>query len=58
MRGYSRRLAGLIGQLGVLLLGAAVLQTMFMPEFDVWSVTRVSVTGVVCITIGSLFGGE
>ena len=60
----SRRLAEYVGQLGVLLLGAAVLRLMFvggdvgsMVVVD-WPAFVVALFGVVCIAIGVIAGGE
>ena len=60
----SRRLAEYVGQLGVLLLGAAVLRLMFVGG-DVEPMVMVdgpaivvSLLGVVCIAYGTIMGGE
>ena len=60
----SRRLAEYVGQLGVLLLGAAVLRLMFvggdvgaMVVVD-WSAVMVASFGIVFIAVGVIAGGE
>ena len=60
----SRRLAEYVGQLGVLLLGAAVLRLMFVggnvePAVVVdWPTVMVASFGIVFIAIGVIAGGE
>ena len=53
----SRRLAEYVGQLGVLLLGAAVLRLMFVGG-DVGPMVVVGLFGIVCIAYGTIMGGE